>query len=1016
MSTSLPPNANCQAAQTKIQGLLEPFLLTLTTKNQPSPLLLSLSPQLIPLFLASWRDVSEPVTILTAGEPASAHVLAKAITAWSNLLQNKRRWHTIPGALSQSELEGEIITPASEALHVLLDSDQSSGFIISEESISQVFPDPSTYYQKSLRLTTGETVRIQDVTKQLSQMGYTRHQQNLEKGSFRIIGEKIDIAPPANTKTYTLTWFGPYIERITSGVGRDQQVIPNLTLPPIIFPQATVPLTTLLTHHVVIASKSAENSIKPAIIFDSLHSEIEFPLSTSKSTDAPQTIIFYRNFDRVRAWATQQEITSPLFCPHPLAQERFDISSPQVRILSESQVIEEPLVSKRQNSPISIDRARQLIGELTIGKPAVHADHGIGIFEGLQTRYLNKQEREYLVLRYADGDTISIPVEFAHKVTPYLGETTPVIHHLGGTIWQKTRRKAQHDAIAFAQELLTINRARTGKERSPYVFTQENEMQLAENFPFTLTPDQATTWEEVKNDLEKEMPMDRLVVGDVGFGKTEIAIRAAYHATKNGQQVAVIAPTTLLVQQHFDTFQERLPQLKDTIHSLSRFIPASGQKKVKANITNGQASIVVGTHALLSKSIEWKNLGLVIIDEEQRFGVKHKEHFKKIRSTIDVLSLSATPIPRTLSMALSGLRQLSLIQTPPPYRLDVKTHVGKIDETILKKALARELERGGQAYVVAPKIRQLASIKEHVAALLPHARLAVAHGQMDEKALSNIIHQFDAHEIDILITSSIIEHGLDLPLTNTIVVWHALSFGLADLYQLRGRIGRRQTQGYAYFFYNQTELTSTQRARLAALVESERLGSGWLIAQRDLEIRGAGNLLGKEQHGVANAVGIQLYLDLLNQAVEEHELFTKKVELEIPLPAALTAHYIADMSERTRWYQRLTRTRTTEQLGEVTQTLTNTYGPLPMETESLLLLIKLQRVAAKHDITFIGSKAITPPDEDPYERLEIRAQKLPTILSLLTPLGNWRIRGDKMTLDIEKINSEFIQKLLRALQ
>lgn len=658
-----------------------------------------------------------------------------------------------------------------------------------------------------------------------------------------------------------------------------------------------------------------------------------------------------------------------------------------------------PSPAPSQAQPISRQQALELIGSLAIGKPAVHVDHGIGIYEGLQQKTSDRIENEFLVLQYAAGDILFVPVEFAHKVTPYIGEGHPAVHRLGGTVWSKTRRKAKEEAAAFAKELLKTAGARSHARRARYTIHPSVEAELDRTFPHDLTPDQARTWQEVRRDLSSEHPVDRLIVGDVGFGKTEIAVRAARHAVENERQVALIAPTTLLVQQHADTFRQRLPRLANQIGMLSRFTSTADIRAAKKSLASGQLSIAVGTHALLSPGVQWQNLGLVIIDEEQKFGVRHKEHFKKLRAAVDMLSLSATPIPRTLGMALSGLRELSLIQTAPLGRQAVATHISPFNEKVLDKAITAELARGGQIYIVAAKIAHLPSIQRYISGRFPDAKVGLAHGRLDNRKLAGIMHGFDTGEIDILISSNIVENGLDLPNANTLIVWNATYFGLADLYQLRGRIGRRDRQGFAYFFYHQQELTTTQRQRLASLTEASRLGEGWTIARRDLEIRGAGSLLGAKQHGAANEVGVQLYLDLINQAVQDSrgQASVAQAEVNLPLSALLPATYIPATGERAQIYQRLARAATIPDLDTEARQLESRFGPLPPLAQNLIVQMKLQRAAAAAGITRIDVKKVTPPLDPAFFRVTLHSQ---------TPT----------TLETKAITSQFARDLLTQLQ
>lgn len=683
--------------------------------------------------------------------------------------------------------------------------------------------------------------------------------------------------------------------------------------------------------------------------------------------------------------------------------------------------------TKKYDSPINTAQGFELIGQLKTNHPAVHRDHGIGIYEGLQSRVINQQTKDYIVLRYAEGDTLSVPVEFAHKVTAYVGSGHPPIHRLSqAALWQKNKRQATADAAAFAKELLTIASHRQNSQRSPYQVSPSTENLLDTNFPYQLTPDQVAAWTEVKQDLLKNTPADRLIVGDVGFGKTEIALRAAYHVATSadlpaGRQVALIAPTTLLVQQHYDTFKNRFPQLSNQIGLLSRFVSPKEQKITKEKISSGALKIIIGTHALLDPKISWPNLSLIIIDEEQRFGVKQKEVLKKIRATADVISLSATPIPRTLSMSLTGLRDLSIISTPPAGRQSVKTSVAGEDNTVVTQAIQPELTRNGQVYVVAPHIRRLPALRQQIQRLFPSATTAIAHGQLPDQQLAAIMHQFDSGKIDILICSSIVENGLDLPNANTILVFQATHFGLSDLYQLRGRVGRRQRQGHAYFLYDPAKpLTSLQRQRLTAITENQRLGSGWDLARRDLEIRGAGNLLGSEQSGSVNTVGLQLYLDLLHEEINKANsptgtLTRQAVDISLPLTAIIPNNYIKNPDTRAKTYQQLTRAQSITDLNQRVSQLEITYGSLPLATQNLIAILKLQHTAAANGITSITTSRVTPPTQAPFYKLTLHTTNTPAVLQKLSKLGDWQVQAHSLTINQPHISQQLIQSMINLL-
>lgn len=1012
--------STCQSLLSHITPTLASFAEEIESElfsRTDTPLQLSIPFSALSL-LTAYVSSMKPKALISE-TTADTRNIGIILNGWNEFLQKNEQWHIISNPLTEQEIQGDVYTNLSAAYHAaLFYKDTHHHLYISDTALEDVLPDPAEYMNSCVSLTTGEPISITDFVTMCVDSGYTRYQASLEEGGIRVRGEDIDISHPIIDGYFTITLFGNSIEKIVHTVGQRSSVISSLRLPPMKFPETTSSWSSFLTNYLVLRP-SHLSSIHGAqtIITDAPKADIESPFineDTQELNTAKPMYVLYRNRQRVEEYVREHYVSTFLLCSSSLADTPVSLLTADWQLISEAHLF--PPERELSHSPITYERALELIASLQEGKPAVHADHGIGMYEGLQRRVIDSYEKEYLVLRYAEGDVLSVPVELAYKVTPYIGDSQPSIHRLGGTLWSKTRKAALHDAIAFAKELLEISRKRLLANRSSYALQSTTDETLDASFPFELTPDQERTWQEVRSDLQQEHPMDRLVVGDVGFGKTEIAMRAAFHVASSGKQVAILAPTTLLVQQHFDTFTARFPQLASNIFLLSRFVSTKDQRLAREAIAADEAKIVVGTHALLSNLTTWKNLGLVIIDEEQRFGVRQKEHFKKIRAAVDVLSLSATPIPRTLSMALSGLRSLSLIATPPVGRKSIKTYVRKIEPELVKNVLNRELGRGGQVYVVAPKIRQLGAIKEEITSLIPEARIAVAHAQLPDTTLSKIIHDFDAGNIDILISSSIVENGLDLPNANTMIVWYAASFGLAELYQLRGRVGRRDRQGYAYFLYRHERLTDQQRERLTALTEASRLGSGWEIARRDLEMRGAGNLLGADQSGSVNSVGVGLYLDMVHQAVEtidESQTTPLETQIELPLSSIIPISYIRDAHERTRWYVRLTRAKA-EQLPQYMLDLENTYGPLPQETQNLFHILELQRAASKITITRIATSVVSPPDEDPYARLEIEANNIPQVLKQLGDLGNWVVRSNKLTWDVDAITPSLITQITQA--
>jgi len=566
---------------------------------------------------------------------------------------------------------------------------------------------------------------------------------------------------------------------------------------------------------------------------------------------------------------------------------RFDFLGNKIEEISalpikiEDELIAKEILKKKLKS-------QKLFSDLKGLKPGdylVHLDHGVGKFIGLSTLIFQGRTLESYGLEYAQGDKLFVPVGLERKLSRYIGFVEPKISRLGSQIWQRTKRKIKEETEKLAKELLEIYAQREITTRPPYLPEDEIDFQLASGFRYEETPDQVETIEEIKKDLETNQPMDRIVCGDVGFGKTEVALRAMIKAVKSGYQTAMICPTTILSNQHFQNFKQRLRKLPIKIAILSRLQSKREQKEIIENLKMGKIDIVVGTHRLLSKDVEFEKLGLLIIDDEQRFGVRQKEKLKKIRTSLDVLSLSATPIPRTLYLALSSLKNISLIQTPPVGRLPVKTFILSFSEKIIKKAIENEVKRRGQVYYLHNRVETIETAKNLLEGLMsgfrPRVKIGVAHGRLKEKELVRVMNDFQDKKIDILVATTIIENGLDLPNVNTLIVADSTRLGLAEAYQIRGRIGRSHIQAFAYFLYppkfsdekfkraSGQKISEKARMRLNALKEAEELGSGYKIALKDLEIRGAGNILGKEQSGNINQVGLNLYCQMLSEAIEK---------------------------------------------------------------------------------------------------------------------------------------------------
>jgi len=508
---------------------------------------------------------------------------------------------------------------------------------------------------------------------------------------------------------------------------------------------------------------------------------------------------------------------------------------------------------------------------LKIGEYLVHLDHGIGIYN----QQLTINDQQYYQLEYAANDKLYVPVGLERKLSRYIGFVEPKISRLGSPFWQRVKKKVKEEAEKLARELLEIYAKREIFTRQPYLPDDEIDFQLGSTFPYEETPDQIESMEDIKKDLEKEEPMDRLLCGDVGFGKTEVALRAMVKVVKSGYQAVMICPTTILANQHFQNLKKRLKTLPIKVAILSRLQSKKEQKEIIKNLKEGKIDILVGTHRILSKDIaphlfeKGGGLGLLVIDDEQRFGVRQKEKLKKMHSTLDILSLSATPIPRTLYLSLSSLRDISLIQTPPVGRLPIKTFILPWKEKTIKEAIENEIKRGGQIYYLHNRVATIKMVRKNLENLIPKAKFGIAHGRLKEKDLVKIMEDFQNKKIDILLATTIIENGLDLPNVNTLIVADATRLGLAEAYQIRGRIGRSHIQAFAYFLYPSHYLSEKAKMRLDALKEAEELGSGYKIALKDLEIRGAGNILGEEQSGNINRVGLNLYCQMLSESIEK---------------------------------------------------------------------------------------------------------------------------------------------------
>ena len=643
-------------------------------------------------------------------------------------------------------------------------------------------------------------------------------------------------------------------------------------------------------------------------------------------------------------------------------------------LITDSEVFGWERPQPRTHQRPAVETPETLYADLQVGDLVVHVDHGIGRFTGLVQRRLENHDREFLAVEYDSGDLLFVPVHQADRLTRYIGAdaAAPSLDHLAGQGWSDKKARVKEAVQRVAVELLELYARRQISQGHAFPPDTAWQKELEGSFPYVETNDQTRALEEIKLDMQLPRPMDRLLCGDVGYGKTEVALRAAFKAVMDGRQVAILVPTTVLAQQHYETFVQRLAAFPVQVEMLSRFRSSREQAAILSALATGDLDIIIGTHRLISADVQFRDLGLVIIDEEQRFGVTHKEHLKKLRTEVDVLTLTATPIPRTLYMALSGVRDISNLNTAPEERLPIVTHVGPYSPRLVRQAVLRELERGGQIFFVHNRVHTIDAMKSHLERLVPEARVDIGHGQMPEQELSAVMHRFNAGQVDILLSTTIIESGLDIPNANTLIVDRADTFGLAQLYQLRGRVGRGAMRAYAYFFrHNKVSPTLEGQQRLEVIAENTQLGAGYSIAMRDLEIRGAGELLGTRQHGFIQDVGFHLYTRLLADAVRRlrggmglaaqplsaspfNLPLAMPVNVDLPLAIGIPPEYIPDQDLRLRLYRRIADLRDEGEIEALGSEFQDRFGLLPDMVKNLLYQMRIKLRAEDSGLSSIG--------------------------------------------------------------
>lgn len=869
--------------------------------------------------------------------------------------------------------------------------------------LTQKFPSEKQIQDHKIVLEKGQKFKIFNLFAELEDIGYSSAKDEiLEPGEFVRKGDTLFLYPENSQYCIRIEFFGNEIERIVSFVHQNEKdeqkkysgkELHMVDVFPKKFLQEGIDFSTFL-----------ETQKKVVFINDDLDSDFQLPPSIYQVffTTFPQDIekFFHLNFFSVLPFYTvldfivdikerlrrefeivimtkrQDEIMKMfrdneimftedlnenlpstvkllpqkeyLFLPHS-----FQNNDKKILLLTDREIFKFSRSSRQKNPVQGINF--DLMTSLKPGDFVVHTEHGIAQFDGIVRRDLGEEfgTREYLKLCYSGEDKLFVPVESAEKITKFIGDDNPRLTRLGGSEWQKSKKKIKEEAEKVAKELLHLYAKRKMAKGRKFVPDDPMMKDFCDSFPYELTPGQKQSWQAIRMDMEAIRPMDRLLCGDVGFGKTEMAMRAAFKAFRSGYQAAILAPITILAEQHYQSFQKRIEGKNYGVRValLSRFQSAKEQKEILSDLKHGLVDIIIGTHRLLSDDVDFDNLGLIIIDEEQRFGVQQKEKLKKLRASVDILTMTATPIPRTLNMSLNKLKDIATITTPPPGRLPVITEVRKYGPNLIRDRILHEVERGGQVYFLHNKVLTIEAQAEYLRALVPEASFVVAHGQLSPEQLEERIRSFKKGEYNVLVASTIIENGIDLPNANTLIVNEAEKFGLSQLYQLRGRVGRRRTQAYAYFLYHGQKLELEAKKRLRAIVEASELGSGFQIAMRDMEIRGAGEVLGASQSGAMKTVGISHFMRMLNKTVEEMksgELSTdiekeeENITVEIPVSAYIPASFIPSVNEKIQVYKELSSAETYEQLDELQRDLREDYGSFPREVENLCKVLRLK--------------------------------------------------------------------------
>jgi transcription-repair coupling factor (superfamily II helicase) len=944
--------------------------------------------------------------------------------------------------LALPEVEGGINTEYLHRLLIFLGGDKHNSppiLLITRESWEQEFPSLHDLTERSLVVKKGETTPFTRLVEDLLDRGYTHSDDEyLTPGQYRRAGEILEIFPIQAKAPVRAVFDVDRIERLESldptDRGKTTDAGASVDILPVKFAslkklEKQLPKDTL----VVLDDQDDLGAVKGA---DTL-AFTSFPQSEAPHVHLRYLSVlkFYTLTDFLndvrdklqQGWTLiivtkrGEELAGILKEEHvPFTEELIrrpgaitlipagdeallphSLQNPDLKcaLITDREVFSLKKGSKQR----SIQKlALDFITSLAPGDFVVHMEHGIGRFEGVTQKIVDNTVREYLELHYAEGDKLFVPVDQADKLSKHVHEEgqEPVLTRLGSSEWKRVTERIKEETERVAKEFLALYAKRSASKRPVYDEDTKEQKAFEDAFPYEETPGQRKAIEDLKRDMESVHPMDRLVCGDVGFGKTEVAMRAAFKAVQSGRQVALVTPITILADQHYHTMLERMKGFPVRVEMLSRFRKAAEQKKIIEKVRKGDIDILVGTHRLLQPDVKFHNLGVVIIDEEQRFGVKQKETFKELRANIDILTLTATPIPRTLHLGLHKLRDISTITTPPPGRLPIITEVRKYSDELVRQAVLTEIKRSGQCFVLHNRVETIDAFAGKLKSLIPDATFIVAHGQLDPEELEKRIVAFKEGKYTVLVSSTIIENGIDLPRANTLIVNEADRFGLAQLYQLRGRVGRGKVQAYAYFLYSSQKLSEEAKKRLRAIVEACELGSGFQVAMRDLEIRGSGEILGVNQAGTMQTVGVSHYLRMLKNAVEELKAGRREeieeienVEILLPVEALIPSYYIPDATERIAVYQKLAGSDDEAILKEFEDDLRDEYGELPEEVQHLFAVLRLKLTCRRSGVLRVKSEEGTRREIVLSLSSRVTAKE---IMQLLQKNSQWRISSSTL--------------------